>query len=265
MLRRFLARVLTEAEVAAVDLNQADRCRAHHQVLQKKPGFQSVMRQFQRMVQEWDQILARAQGARIELGAGLTALRRTWPAVFASDVVFDRSLDVVFDAHRMPLRSGAIRLLVAQNLFHHLSDPKRFFTEVARVLATGGLLLMVEPYYGPLASVLYPRLFATEGFDKNAASWESAAAGPMEGANQALSYIVLIRDRAVFEVLFPTLKVVRIEPCTNFLQYLLSGGLNFRQLVPPFLWPLVQATERLLTPMAGWLALHYAIAIRKEG
>jgi hypothetical protein len=56
----------------------------------------------------------------------------------------------------------------------------------------------------------------------------------MEGANQALSYIVFERDRERFERLFPDLEIVEQSWIANYPRYLLSGGLNFRQLLPTF-------------------------------
>jgi hypothetical protein len=70
----------------------------------------------------------------------------------------------------------------------------------------------------------------------------------MHGANQALSYIVFERDRALFEQRCPTLEVVVREPLTNWLRYLLSGGLNFRQLVPSRTEEVLRALVRLLAP-----------------
>ncbi|MDB5582174.1 MAG: methyltransferase [Bradyrhizobium sp.] len=50
--------------------------------------------------------------------------------------------------------------------------------------------MLVEPYWSPVASVLYKRLFASESFDKTAPSWDNKASAAMPDANQALSYVV---------------------------------------------------------------------------
>ena len=49
--------------------------------------------------------------------------------------------------------------------------------------------------------------------------------------NQALSYIVFTRDREILKREIPGLEVVSDRPHTQ-LSYVLSGGVNFRQLVP---------------------------------
>jgi len=121
--------------------------------------------------------------------------------------------------------------------------------------------VLIEPYYGPLASVVFKRLFASEDFDKAMPGWRTDATDPMHGANQALSYIVFERDRARFQREFPRLQIVETFPLEN---YLLSGGLNFRQLVPSFTEPALRALEAALAPgAAGAGAVHHVIVLRR--
>jgi hypothetical protein len=107
-------------------------------------------------------------------------------------------------------------------------------------------------------------MFHTEGYDKAYPFWDVPTVGPMNGANQALSYIVFERDRAEFERCFPDLSIVHHEICGNYLGYLLSGGLNFRQLLPNWGTPLLPMMQALLSPFDRWLALHHIVVIRKN-
>ena len=86
----------------------------------------------------------------------------------------------------------------------------------------------------------------------------------MTGANQALSYIVFNRDKARFQKLFPQLEIIYHAPLTNQIRYLLSGGLNFRQLVPDVLNGPLKGLEMLLAPLARMLALHHVLVLRKR-
>ena len=95
-------------------------------------------------------------------------------------------------------------------------------------------------------------------------SWEAPVTGPMRGANQALSYIIFIRDRAEFERQYPSLKIERQVLLDNYLRYLASGGLNFRQLCPDTLGSVLGMIEQLLSPVNRWLALHHILVIRKD-
>ena len=163
----------------------------------------------------------------------------------------------------MSLRDGSVRVVYAQNAFHHFPAPERFFAELERVLSPGGGAILLEPYYGPAASFIYRRLFRTEGFDKAYPAWETPVAGPMNGANQALSYIVFVRDRAQFASRFPALQIVHQQPVDSYLRYLVSGGLNFRQLLPDAFIPLLRLLERGLAPLHRMLALHHVVVLRK--
>ena len=85
----------------------------------------------------------------------------------------------------------------------------------------------------------------------------------MNGANQALSYIIFVRDRQAFERKYPGLEIVHQEICGNYLRYLVSGGLNFRQLLPDALIPVLRVVEKLLYPLRRVLALHHIVVIRR--
>ncbi len=213
---------------------------------------------------EIDRAYGSGEGHLIEIGAGSSLFSERYPQVVGTDIKPHPHLARVLDAQAMDLEAESVRAIFAINCFHHLPDPMAFFGELDRVLVPGGTCVLVEPYYGPVAGAFYARLFDTEGFDRTQAMWEDAGRTIMHGANQALSYIVFERDRALFEQRCPTLEVVVREPLTNWLRYLLSGGLNFRQLVPSRTEQLLRALERLLAPASRWLALHHLVALRKR-
>jgi len=54
-----------------------------------------------------------------------------------------------------------------------------------------------------------------EPFDPDAVEWACPSSGPLSGANGALARIVFERDRPRFERLFPSLRLVSIEPQTK--------------------------------------------------
>lgn len=254
---------LREHDIATVDINGGDRLLVHARVLERKRLLKSVFHQFHRMFDHLDRKHLGGTGIRIELGAGVAPIRDTYPDVLASDVVVARGLDFAIDAGRMALANGSVRVLFGQNCFHHFPDPIAFFNEMDRVVAPGGGAILLEPYHGPLATLLYPRLFHTEGFDKTYPSWQAPTVGPMNGANQALSYIVFVRDRALFEKQFPHLQIVADIACGNYVRYLASGGLNFRQLCPGWVEPILTSIEWALSPFRHQFALHHVIVIKK--
>jgi SAM-dependent methyltransferase len=260
----WLADFFRDSGVKNLDVDGSDRILVHGEMLLRKPMLKTVFTSFHDVFERLDRRYLTAEGLRVEIGAGVAPIRDSYPDVLATDIVPAPRLDRVLDAERMDLPDASVRVIFGQNCFHHFPHPSRFFEELERVLPVGGGVILLEPYYGPLASFLFRRMFRTEGFDKAHPSWEAPVAGPMKGANQALSYIVFVRDRAEFERRFPKLRIVHQETCSNYLQYLFSGGLNFRQLWPNKAVPLLASVQRFLSPFDRWLALHHVVVIRKE-
>jgi SAM-dependent methyltransferase len=255
---------LRDPSMRGVDVDAGDRFTQHARMLARKRMLREVFQEFHHLFHRLDRQWLAGDGQRLELGAGVAPMRDSYPDVVSTDVVPGPGLDRVLDAQHMDLPDGSVRVFFAQNCFHHFPDPDAFFGELERVLPPGGGAILLEPYHGPAASFLFKRLFHTEGFDKNAPSWQTPVSGPMNGANQALSYLVFVRDRAEFERRHPQLEIVHQRPLGNYLKYLLSGGLNFRQLLPDFMSPVVGFVEWCLTPLRRWLALHHVIVLRRK-
>lgn len=258
-----LAKYLREQEMANVEIDGAARLDAHKAVLARKPMIREVFLEFHQLFRALQTEYLTGEGQLVEIGAGVAPMRDSYADVLATDIVPGAHLDRVIDAQNMSFPDNSVAAIFAQNCFHHLPDPESFFRECTRVLVLGGGAILIEPYHGPVASFLYRRLFATEGFDKRYPDWKTPQSGPMNGANQALSYIVFTRDRVRFESLFPALRVVHHAPLGNYVRYLLSGGLNFKQLVPDASSGLLKRVERGLAPLHPMLALHQVIVLRK--
>lgn len=261
-----LDRMLKEKETLLLEIDAPARLAAHRAVIERKPMIRRVFEEFHQELMRLDRkYFEGVEGVRVEVGAGVWPVRTTYAEVLATDVVAAEHLDRVVDAEDIDLRDASVRAIYAQNCFHHLHQPARFLAELERVLAPGGGAILIEPYHGPVASLLFPRLFKSEGFDKRAASWTTAdGGGPMQGANQALSYVVFVRDRARFEREFPSLELVYSRPLPNYLRYLLSGGLNFRALAPSLMDQPLALLEGLLEPLSPVLALHQILVVRRK-
>lgn len=257
--------LLSDPSVRDIDLYGISRFEAHKKMLFKKRMLREVFNEFHGMFRRLDHEYLSGDGLEIELGSGVSLMRDTYPSVLATDIVHSPHLDKVLNAEEMDLEDSSVRVIYGQNCFHHFMEPDKFFKELERVLKPGGGFIMLDPYYGPFATFLFKRLFRTEGFDKGYPSWNTPHEGPMNGANQALSYIIFVRDCNAFEQKYPTLKIVHRQTVGNYLKYLLSGGLNFRQLLPDSFTGLVNVLEKLLSPFNRIFALHHVIVIKKMG
>lgn len=255
---------LQEPEMADVPVDGIERFIAHRKILERKAMIRDVFVEFHRLFDDLDRRYLRGEGMVVELGSGVFPVRESYPHVLATDVVPAPHLDRVLDGDAMDLADASVHAFYLQNVFHHLPQPARFFSELERTLVPGGGVILIEPHCGALASLLYPRLFASETYDKQAQSWDTPAAGPMSLANQALSHLIFDRDRARFEAENPLLEIVHRDVLGNGLRYLISGGLNFRSLAPAAATPLIRGLERLLRPLRAALGLHRVIVLRRR-
>lgn len=262
-----LASRLLEPKLRGVDLQGYERIALHAEILAGKPLIRAVFREFYSTCVRLDRKhFGTVTGDRIELGAGTSFFKTEYPDIISTDVQPAPNLDRVINAEAMSLESVSVRAFYAINCFHHFPHPEHFFNELLRTLKPGGGCVLIEPYFGFIAGHLYKRLFSSEAYDRETADW-TYCHEPISGKerpNQALSYLVFFRDRSRFESRFPSLKIVYTGVLCNYLRYLLSGGLNFRQLVPSSAGCALHLAERLLFPLAPTMGLHHAVVLRKN-
>jgi hypothetical protein len=87
--------------------------------------------------------------------------------------------------------------------------------------------------------------------------------GLLSSANGAISWIIFIRDREVFDRECPRLDVVRLD-CHTPLRYILSGGVSMKQLLPSFTYGAVRFVENRLAPFNKYLGMFMTIVLRKS-
>lgn len=254
--------LLVEPRVRGLDVDAPGISLVHREILMSKPLLRTLFRGFYDRCREADERFLSGSGARLDIGSGSSFIRDVYPDVVTSDVKLLPFVQLVCRGEQLPFRDASLRAVYGINAFHHFPDPRAFFREMLRVLAPGGGVVLIEPWHGPVARALFRRLHPSEGFD-TAAGWNAPGAGPFSNANQALSYIVFARDRAVFEREFPALQIVHDRPHTH-LGYLLSGGVNFRQLAPTAAGALIRFAETALSPLDPLLALQHTVVLRKN-
>ena len=257
---------LYEPTLIGVAVDDERMLEFHRQILLRKPLLRSAFETFYRDMTEAADHFFKVEGLEIELGSGAGFLKQIRPNVITTDLRIAPDIDSFIDAQAMAFEDNSVRAIYANNVFHHLPDPERFFDELSRVLVPGGGCVLVEPHIGFGSRLLHTYLHKDEHFDPTVQSWKtSAIAGPMSGANHALSYVIFDRDRVEFEQKFgEKLEIVQQTYALNSLRYFFSGGVNFKQLLPTVLQPVLRFFERLASPLARHWAFHQVIVIRKR-
>jgi SAM-dependent methyltransferase len=257
---------LHEPRIRGVDVDDNVLLDIHTEILREKPLLRSAFKNFYRdMMNLCDRMLI-VSGMEIELGRGAGFFKSLRSELITSDIRKGPHIDLVLDAQNMSLPDNSVRCIYAINVFHHLPDPERFFSELCRVLRPGGGCILIEPHGGLGSALLHRHLHSDERFLPDAQSWQTTdIGGPLSGANQALAYIVFDRDIARFKRLYGEhLEIVYRGYSLNALRYLLSGGLNFRQLLPSVFEPILRVLESVSRPLARYWSFHQIIVIRKR-
>lgn len=179
----------------------------------------------------------------LELGSGAGFLQDHIPNLITSEVFETPGVRLVADARDLPLPDRSLDAIVMTDVFHHIPDANRFFSEALRCVRPGGKIVMIEPWRTTWSQWIYTHLHS-EPFSPEE-GWEIPETGPLSGANGALPWIVFQRDRREFESRHPQWQIINVEPFMPF-SYLLSGGVSMRSLAPGWIYPGVRAVEKLL-------------------
>ena len=234
----------------------------HRETWEAKPVLRAIYRRW------YDRILTQLPtlgGKVIEVGGGGGNLRAELPGVITTDVVHCNWLDLVCDAHRLPVSDASLDGLVMVDVRHHLADPLAFVAEVGRVLRPGGRLVVLDVYISPFSHIIM-KLAHPEPTDMNAdlfATPEIKDDRHPWCANQAIATLLFWRHLKRFQALYEDLHVIRRE-ISDFFAYPLSGGFEFRCLFPRWSLPLVFAVERMCTPLARCLAFRSLVVLEKS-
>jgi SAM-dependent methyltransferase len=163
-------------------------------------------------------------GLEIGSAGGITKILR--PEFITTDIRKSRGVDLVIDATELPFESRRFDIVYAVDVIHHISDLNKLFSEVNRVLKPGGVFFMREPYWGPVAQIVW-RFLHPEDFSVKRLFKVSLDSDPMRG-NQALAYGIMKRPSILPANLIPEDLCLHRLGETTGVAFLLSGGATFR-------------------------------------
>jgi len=204
---------------------------------------------------------APGSGAALELGSGGSYLKTIEPSLITSDVV-PNVADRVVDGRALPFADESLRAVLLSHVFHHIPDVDAFFREAQRTLVPNGVVSLIEMAHTPFARFFFKN-FHHEPYQDQLREWSFVQHDSMMDSNQALSWMVFVRDRDRFESRYPGLRIETLE-LMPWLTYFCSGGVTARYLIPRFMNPVLIGLEYLVRPLAPVFSLFWHIRLRKQ-
>jgi SAM-dependent methyltransferase len=257
-LRRAIYRFVKHPLARDVNVDDPLMMDIRRQIIDEKPFLKKIH-------EDWYAAIAselrQGEDTILELGSGIGFMKNVIPNLISSDIVPCADLDILLDGCELPFKDNSLNSIVMTNVFHHLPNPRRFFTESARCISIGGIIVMIEPWVTPWSRFINKLHY--EPFRPNDLQWEFLNTGPISGSNNALAWIVFERDRSQFEREFPCWKIHKIKLMMPF-RYILSGGIYFRNLFPPFTYKIIRAIEENLDIFIDKIAMFAQITLIKK-
>ena len=252
-------------EVLDIDVDGIELSKIHLNIIKKKSLLRSAYKTFYKdMSYICDNNFVK-KGLEIELGSGTGFFKEMRKKIKTSDIKPGLKYDLKINATNMNLKKNSVRCIYAINVFHHISNPNKFFKELIRVLKKDGGCILIEPHNGFLSRLIHSNALKDEYFDTTLKEWVSKKKiGPLSNANQALSHNIFERDNEKFQKRYGKhLKIIHKQYEINGLRFIFSGGLNFKQLLPNFFLPLLFLIEKIFIPFAKFWTPFRMIVLKK--
>jgi SAM-dependent methyltransferase len=169
------------------------------------------------------------EGVSLEIGGAGGFFHEQCPDILGSDVRISQNLALRLDGMKIPFKDQSLSRIYLKDSLHHISDVEAFFQEARRCLKPGGGIICAEPYWGPMAQLVY-RFAHPEDFNSKATTWKFDVNSPFD-SNQALLFLLLRKRRLDFIRDFPEIEIIEGLPITGP-SYILSGGASRKSLLP---------------------------------
>ncbi len=162
-------------------------------------------------------------------------------------------------AENLPFESSVFDLVIAKDTLHHFSDIDKALSEISRVLRTGGLFIVSEPYWSLLGRFVF-RFIHPEKWDSSPDELKNDSPNPFD-ANQAT--LLLLQNPKFSEIINQNSFVLEVSKSTYGISYLFSGGLNWRNKIPFKLLRKVDKTEKALKTFKYLTGLNVLATFKK--
>lgn len=173
----------------------------------------------------------------LEIGSGVSPLKRFYKNVFTSDIMQLDYLDYVFDCHSIdrfnPIADESLDVISLTNVLHHLKDPIDFLNRAASKLKQGAKIIATEPYFSTLSTLIFKYLHHEPVDFEITDPVLTEVRGPLASANIALPWLIFFkhsgwRDRLRTKFDFDE---KGFQPFSS-ISYMATGGISRRLPIP---------------------------------
>jgi SAM-dependent methyltransferase len=233
-----LAELLAHPLTKGLSIDDPKTTELRSTIIQEKGFLRQIYESWYRLIYSR---IPDGDGGVLEIGSGGGFLQELYADTLSSEIFFTPKVDVVLNAMALPFRTDALKSIIMVDVLHHIPEPAVFFEQATKCTRNGGRCLLIEPWNTAWGGWVFRNLhhepFNPEG------DWTIPLAGPLSGANGAMPWILLERDRAMFNEIFPEWSISNITPIMP-VTYLLSGGVSMRSLMPCWSYPLLRFLEQ---------------------
>jgi SAM-dependent methyltransferase len=198
----------------------------------------------------------------IEIGSAGGITKSLYPVISTLDVRSDVEVDHVVSATQLPFGDETIDVVIGKDVFHHIPDVQAHLYEVSRVLKGGGYCVYLEPNWNWFSRFFYTFVHP-EPWDSRQREWHFTSDNPMF-SNQALPWIVFVRDLDLLTARFPEFEYQIEESPLLGLSYLISGGVNRRNFINGELLKKLYRTEQSKLRYLKHFGLSRLIVLKKR-
>ncbi len=187
----------------------------------------------------------------LEIGSGTSPLKLFYPNVMTSDIMKLDYLDFCFDCHEIdifePIPDDSLDIISITNVLHHMKDPLRFLVNSAKKLKPGGKLILAEPFFSVLSTLIYRYLHPEPTCFDIEEPVIREIKGPLTSANIALPYLVFFSKKGWDKRLYSIYDFsINSSKHYSSLAYMVTGGISKKFRIPVLLYRLILAADIFL-------------------
>ena len=234
---------------------------SHSEIWRRKPILRVVYQSLYQKV-----AAAARNGATLEIGSGIGNFSLPEGSITRLDIQASDQVDIVGDAHELPLDNNSFDNIVLFDVLHHLDCPLIFFSEAHRVLKPGGRIILVEPAITPLSYPFYHWLHEEPvdmSWQPNPKCRPDPHKDPYD-SNQAIPTLLFGKYKNSFAANADLPFTVTTKKYLSLFVYPLSGGFKSWSLLPTFLTQtLIKIDDMLAFFLGRFLGFRLLVVLEK--